>query len=91
MFREALSPSPDGQAKRHSASIRCPFCNASQVEISNFSGRHLGVCNHKLFTDGLDRSEGVIYTFAVYCEKCQRNYNQAYPANLMPLDFQLPV
>jgi|DewCreStandDraft_4_1066084.scaffolds.fasta_scaffold259738_2 hypothetical protein len=91
MPRQAQASPTGSQAKRHQTGIRCPFCNAAQVEISDFSGRYLGVGNKTLFSDGLDRSQGVIYTFAVYCEKCQRTYSQAYPANLMPLDFQLPA
>jgi|GEM_PF-5561546 len=78
-------------AKRQVASIRCPFCNAHKVEISDVTGCTLGDVRRGGGDDGEGRGQGLIYLFAAHCDNCQRNYRQTYPANLMPLDFVLPA
>lgn len=77
--------------QRRMASIRCPFCNAHKVEISDITGCNLGEVGRENQENGETSAEGLIYMFAVHCENCQRNYRQTYPASLMPLDFALPV
>lgn len=78
-------------SKSHLASIRCPFCNAHKVEISDVIGRNMGDFGRGVGEGDDARAEGLIYMFAAHCENCQRNYRQTYPASLMPLDFALPV
>lgn len=78
-------------AKRWVANIRCPFCNAHKVEISEVTGCSLGDVRRGVGDDGGGPGQGLIYSFAAHCENCQRTYRQTYPASLMPLDFALPV